>query len=520
MKTVDEYLNEVDYSSLNDTSDYVPTTFALKFMNFIKLVNGAQGESNKTPVAHLKMYDKIAGPRQRIANLCHRGFGKTAQIEYLVLFLGVFGHIDGFGAVEAMIYVSDSMDNGAKSLRKNVEYRYYNSEFLQSWITEAKFTDNYIEFQSKSGTRFGLKLFGAKSGIRGTKIFGKRPKLAVLDDLVSDDDAKSKTSMSTIKDTVYKGLDYALDPTQKKIIFNGTPFNKNDVLYEAVESGAWDVNVWPICERFPCTKEEFNGSWEDRFTYEYVKDQYEMSVKSGQVAAFQQELMLRISSDEDRLVQENELNNWYDRASLISNKNNFNFYITTDFATSSKQSADFSVISVWAINANGDWFWVDGTAERRTMDKSVSDLFNKVAEYQPQSAGIEVSGQQGGFVSWIQREMMIRNSWFNIKEIRPSVDKLSRFNLMLPLFRAKKVFWPNEMRETKVLNMFFEQIRLITADGIKSKNDDCIDTVSMLAYIDPWRPSIDTPKNHNEQTDMWEIGDKDNSNSYLSSYIV
>ena len=68
-------------------------------------------------------------------------------------------------------------------------------------------------------------MFGAKTGLRGTKIFGKRPPLAVLDDLVSDDDAKSRASMEAIKDTVYKGVNYALDPTRRKIIFNGHAFS-------------------------------------------------------------------------------------------------------------------------------------------------------------------------------------------------------------------------------------------------------------------------------------------------------
>src|SRR5690606_21572399 len=158
-----------------------------------------------------------------------------------------------------IIYVSYSMDNGVKSARKNIEFRYLNSEFLQEWIPEAKFTDNYMEFTNKNGKKLGVKMFGAKTGIRGTKIFGKRPQLCVLDDLVSDDDARSKAQMQAIKDTVYKGVMPALDPTHNKIIFNGTPFNKNDVLYEAVESGEWDVNVWPICEKFPCSKEEFRG---------------------------------------------------------------------------------------------------------------------------------------------------------------------------------------------------------------------------------------------------------------------
>lgn len=523
-QTVDQWLDAVDYSILND-GNYVPSTFALNFMNFIKLVNGAQGESHKTPVVHLKMLDKIGGKKERVANLCSRGLGKTTlMVEYLVLYLAVFGEIEGFGKVDGMIYVSDSMDNGVKSARKNIEFRYENSDFLKEWIPEAKFTDNYLEFKNKDGKLLGVKMFGAKTGLRGTKIFGKRPVLAVLDDLLSDDDAKSKAAMVAIKDTVYKGVDYALDPTRRKILFNGTPFNKDDILYEAVESGAWDVNVWPICERFPCSKEEFRGAWEDRFTYDYVAEQYRVSALSGKLAAFNQELMLRISSEEERLVQDSEIR-WYSRQSLLKNRGRFNFYITTDFATSDRETADFSVISVWAYNANGDWFWVDGVCERQTMDKTVNDLFRLVSEYRPQQVGIEITGQQGAFIHWLQQEQMARNIWFTFAQekgkpgIRPTVNKLSRFNLVVPLFKAGKIYFPEEMKASKILGEFMSQISLATINGLKGK-DDCLDTVSMLMHLTPWKPTEDTPMAA-KPDGRWEIDDDDDDrHSAMDSYIV
>lgn len=521
---LDEWLDQVDYADLN-TSNYMPSQFALIYMNFIKLVNGSQGESHKTPPVHLKMLDKMTGENNYIANLCFRGAAKTTVfMEYLALFLGVFHHIPGFGDVEGMIYVSDSMDNGVKSARKNIEFRYNNSEFLQQWIPQAKFTDNYIEFINSSGQMLGIKMFGAKTGLRGTKIFGKRPTLAVLDDLVSDDDAGSKASMETIKDTVYKGVNHALDPTRRKVIFNGTPFNKEDILIEAVESGAWDVNVWPVCEKFPCLPQEFIGAWPDRFSYDYIKEQYDLAEKTGKLSAFYQELMLRISSEEERLVQEAEIR-WYSRSKLLSQMGAYNFYITTDFATSKKQTADYSVISVWAYNANGDWFWVDGVCERQTMDHTINDLFRLAQHYKPQQVGIEVTGQQGAFIQWLQTEMINRNIWFNFASseksgtpgIRPITDKLARFNLVVPWFKAGKMYFPEEMKQSTIMGQFMAQLRLATASGLKGK-DDCIDTISMLGFLKPWKPSDAVPTTPAE-VDIWEEEHAQESNA-LSSYIV
>lgn len=528
-RSLDQWLDGVDYNELNDGT-YVPTEFSLVFMNFIKLVNGAEGESHKTPPVHLKMLDKLASSTSaQIANLCFRGAAKTTLFfEYLAPFLGIFGYLPGFGSLDSMIYVSDSMDNGVKSARKNLEFRYHNSEYLKEWLPETHFTDNYIELQNKDGKRFGIKMFGAKSGIRGTRIFGKRPKLAVLDDLVSDDDAKSRASMQSISDTVHKGINYALDPTRRKTIFNGTPFNQQDILITAVESGAWDVNVWPVCERFPCTREEFIGAWEDRFSYEFIMEQYENAVLEGKVEGFMQELMLRISSDEERLIQDAEIRE-YSRIQLLEKRSQYNFYITTDFATSDKQTADYSVISVWAYNANGDWFWVDGYCERATAEKPVNELFRLVQLYQPQSVGVEISGQQRAFVKWLQSEMMTRNIWFNFASsqksgepgIMPVLNKLTRFNLVVPLFKAGKMYFPSEWKTSKVLSYFYGQIRMATKNGLKGK-DDCLDTISMLMYLNAWKPSEQAHpmQGHNGGPEWDDDEDRGPEPSSLDSYLV
>lgn len=533
-KTVDDYLNEVDFLMLNSNGGYIPSTFSLKFMNFIKLVNGDVGEDNKTPVMHLAMLDKLATKNRKTANLCARGTAKTTLfMEYLVLYLAVFGTLPNFGDVTGMLYISDSMDNGVKSARNSIEFRYNNSEYLQHWlpVEGVRFTENYLEFKNLRGHRLGVKMFGAKSGIRGTKIFGKRPVLAVMDDLVSDADSKSKTAMEAIKDTIYSGVQYALDPTRHKMILNGTPFNKEDIVYSAIESGAWQVNVWPICERFPCAKDEFRGAWEDRFNWKYVNDMYQDALQEGKLKDFRQELMLRITSDESRLVRDSEIL-YRKRAEILANKSKYNFYITTDFATSSKQTADFSVISVWAYDKDGNWIWVDGVCERQMMNMTIDQLFAFVEEYNPQGVGVEVSGQQQGFIAWLMNEMTYRDKYFNLTMmkgqpgIRPTTDKLSRFNMVVPLFKAGKVFFAEELKKSKVLGIGIEQLALVTRDGIKGK-DDFVDTISMLQYMQPWKPTtdvIETVDHDSGRTDeIWgsnDLAGDDIDETSFGSYVV
>lgn len=525
--TVDKYLDKVNYKEMN-TGNYTPSVFALKFVNFIKLVNGDEGEENTTPVMHYKMLDNIQGKKSKTINLCFRGSSKTTLMgEYLILYIAVFGSIPGFGKLDGILYISDTIENGVKTLRQSLEARYWRSDFLQSWLPKIKFTENYIEFCNKENIRTGLKMFGAKSGLRGTKIFSKRPTLAILDDLVSDEDSNSEAAMKKISDTIYSGLINALHPKKNKIIWNGTPFNKMDVLYQAVESGGWDVNVYPVCEVFPCKKEDFNGGWEDRFSYEKIKELYNFFKKNKKLNSFNQELMLRISSKEERLIQDEEIQ-WYLRKSLLQAKHNFNFYITTDFATSSKQSADNNVISVWAVNNLEQFFWVDGIVKKQSMDKTLDDLFTLVQKYLPQSVGLEISGQQGAFISWIQEKMMSKNVYFNIAKekgtnhfgIRPTSDKLSRFNMAVPLFTHGKIFFPKELEDTERMNQFMSEITLATQHGLKGK-DDCLDTISMLNYINIIAPSINSSLSieHTENVYSFSRIRKDEEGGY-STYLI
>lgn len=494
--TVEEYLNSTDYSI---DPMYVPSQFALEFVTFIKLVNGGQGEENKTPVVHYKMLDTITMGGRRVINLCHRGIAKTTVMgEYLFLYLATYGSLPGFGKIDLAIYVSDSIENGVKNMRKNLEYRWENSDFLKKYVPFVHFTDIRWEFRNDANHTFIVKGYGAKTGVRGVKELGKRPQLAVLDDLISDEDARSATVIEKVEETVYKAVDYALHPTKNMIVWSGTPFNAKDPLYKAVESGAWNVNVFPVCEQFPCSEEEFRGSWPDRFTYEYVKTQYDKAIKSGKVSSFNQELMLRIMSEEDRMIQDDDIQ-WYKRNTLLANKGNFNFYITTDVAVSLNQNADFSVISVWALNSNGDWFWVDGLCKRMLMDEFIDELFKYAQIYKPMFTGLEVTGQQAGFVRWIQTEMIERNVFFGLASdgndnkpgIRPNTNKLVRFNTVVPLFKAKKMFFPLELKESDPMKEAMNELSLVSVSGFKSKHDDFADTISMLASLKTTRPSAD-----------------------------
>jgi predicted phage terminase large subunit-like protein len=523
-KRVVDWLNDVDYSF----KDYTPTIEAIKFVNFIKEVNGGM-EENVTPLFHLSMIDNVFSPTRRHAILAFRGSAKTSLFsEYLILWMASFGHIPNFGKIDVGLYVTDSIENGVKNLRKNIEFRYQNSDYLDYLIPKRKlsvgsedgrrvegkyyeealhdrkggykFTDIRLEFENRKGDKLTIRSYGVKTGVRGVKTYGKRPQIAIMDDLISnDDDARSKIILQSIKNTIYKDVGKALHPKRQKIIYVGTPFNQSDPLYEAIESGVWKPSVYPICEHFDAntTKEEFRGAWEDRFSYEYVLSEFLEGINTGNISAFNQELMLRISSEEDRLLSDDDIRWYNNRDEIIKYKEDYNFYITTDLATGSNQASDYSVISVWAYDNKKNWYWVDGVIEKQTVDKSFDDIFRLVEMYDPLFVTLERQGQQKGFISLIKREMNSRNIYFAIatdkkngeEGFSSSKDKIQRFELVLPYFKRKKIMFPLDLKDDKRMIEAVNELEQITKKGILSKHDDFIDTCSHIPLLQVFEPT-------------------------------
>ena len=209
-------------------------------------------------------------------------------------------------------------------------------------------------------------------------------------------------------------------------------------------------------------------------------------------------------------------------------KHKYNFYITTDFATSEKQKADFSVISTWAYNAQGDWLYVDGIVKRQDMSINIEDLFRFVSIYKPQSVGIEITGQQKGFVSWLRQEQIRRNIWFvfakdgNTKEegLRPNTSKLVRFNTVVPLFKSRKIWFPEDLKDSMELKEAMDEILHVTSSGFKSVHDDFIDTISMLPLMLPWKPVEDSFSHNVPEDDVYSKYRRTESTYSLDSYIV
>lgn len=509
-------------------SNYLPSPDALKFIAFIR---AAGVEDNANAEIHYKLADKYFSTDKQVLIEAFRGSAKSTMMEWLIIYIAAMGELPGFGKVEFVAFIGDSAENGVKNFFRNVAGKLDRSDFLKQLVKVKRKTDGEMELENVDGIELNIKGYGASTNIRGVRYKGARPDMVILDDITTNDAMSSEAIQNTINNNFYKSVIPALHPTRYKIFFIGTPISERDLLHQLSNNPEWVVHKFPICEKYPCEKGDFVGNWEDRFPYTAVKSKFDMYYASGQSQSFYQEYMLEITDLTTLLVQEDDIK-WFDPSIVKKNKSNYNFYITTDFATSTKKSADFSTIGVWALNNNNDWMLVDGQAKRQTMQENIEDVFAYVNKWKPLSVGIETSGQQGGFLSIIDEEMQRRNTYFTLarkqgsKEpgIRPTKDKVERFvKGVQPKFQQKKVWLPKPeiCKATSprlfelVEEMVHELSRFTLAGGVKAlAHDDAIDLLNQLSEIDKYAPSSAAPEEHFEnhnKSDIWQDWDSDES---------
>ncbi len=508
-KTVDEWLESVNFE---DDHKYIPSKESLQFIHFMKQVNVGFPQKNKTPILHYKVIDGMLDPYPAVANMLFRGSAKTTLCEYLVLYVAVYGGlpIKGLEDIDLGIFLGDNAKAVAQ-FGSNLNDKWANSRYLQELIPTVKFNVERWVFTNLSGKKFIMEGFSAKAGFRGKRAGNARPQLAILDDLIKDSDATSPTIIGKINDVVGKALFNAMDITNYKIIWNGTPYNSKDPLYRAIESGAYKVNVFPVCNAFPVSKEEFRGAWEDRFDYDKVMFRYEVAKAGGELDSFYGELMLQITSEEQRCIKDSEIE-WHKEADVKANMSFITTYITTDFTTKANESNDFAPINVWGygnIGQGNKWYWIDGEHNKQTVDVSIDKVFEYVKLYRPLEVGIEVSGQQGGFISWIELEMSRRGVYFafakgktlnmystsETKGIMPIANKFTRFMTnALPLLKTRRISFPEERKEDEVLESILSEMKAVTFVGIKSRNDDQLDNLSMLGEFTVWDSDKSSPR--------------------------
>ena len=351
------------------------------------------------------------------------------------------------------------------------------------------------------------------AGVR-SQIAGRGCHIALLDDVMSEEDAFSEAGRRYIKEWYPAGLRTRIMPGGSIVIIN-TRYHHDDLcgwllkqeeIMDMESTYPWDVVKIP--------------AWVDEESAELL----DLPVGTSYFPEWKPDEVLRV--DEEEIVASNGSRYWEslymqnptpEEGGIIkkrwlqkwdhSEPPSCDFIIQTyDTAFSTRTTADFSVIQTWGIfdmpeeDYEGREYWgsnlillgnTRGKFEYPDLRKISQELYN---EYKPDVCIIEkkASGQ-----SLIQD---LRRSGLPVMEYNPDKDKVSRVYAASPMLESGRVWLPDGKRWSDEL---IEE--LITFPN--GRNDDQVDALVMAVHYmkESWRlghpddPSWEDDVNHRKQ---------------------
>jgi phage terminase large subunit-like protein len=510
-------------------SNYTPSTDALEFFNLIRIFMGEDFEV-PNPKFHYFIVDMLYGnvtkeqfpyPKDlqdvimvtssQVGILASRGTSKSTIVTlFYPIVAAIKGSLPATGPLSHILILSDSQQGGSRDQARLMGNAFEKSLFAKQWFESYRPTETEIELVRKGNEPIEkrhmlIKFKGASSGgIRsGSRNFvtGDRYGLILCDDVIKNEaDARSETIMGNVVTALTSDAKNAMRAKNTQFVIINTPFHKKDPVYSMIESGGFTPLVIPICKEInpDLKKSEFIGAWEDMHDYYSVMNRYLDAVATHSTRQFNQELMLRVSNEEDRLVTDDMIQ-WYDRPMLMKMLDGYSLYITTDFTTTGNSLSDYSAISVWAVSNNFDYYLLDMSVKKLELEDQYNTLFRMVAVWGKNNraidVGVEIDGQQGAHVFALKQKMLMTNRYFNFARqvgskgtsigIRSgsSGNKHERFRYIVPQFQNGKIYFPNQLKDTADMKEALKQLKGVTVTGF-TYNDDFCDTISQLALVD------------------------------------
>ena len=152
-------------------------------------------------------------------------------------------------------------------------------------------------------------------------------------------------------------------------------------------------------------------------------------------------------------------------------------YATVDLATSTKQTADFTVITSVAITPEGKILILDIDRRRLEAPDLLPLLQRKVEQFDLAYVGIERAGYQLAFIQMAKREGLV------VKSLKADRDKVSRAYPSIARMEAGDIFFPKN-------STWFADVQTELLRFPEAEHDDIVDSLAYAVIESKVRKSI------------------------------
>jgi predicted phage terminase large subunit-like protein len=420
---------------------------------------------------HRTMWEEACNPEnRRCAWAAPRNHAKSTVITFSFALAAAC-----FRFRDHILIVSDAYDQAVLQLKEIYNEFNENEELrrdfgFRRFLKEAE-SEIIIEFADGYLVRFLAR--GSEQRLRGMKWRGKRPNLILGDDLEFDEIVENAERLKKFKSWFFKQL-LPAGSKDKLVRIVGTILAFNSLLSDLMDDPGWSTHRWAAHRAF----DDFSDIlWPDRWPEDDLREERQVFINQGKSDGYSQEYL-------NQPIAEGE--SFFDREDMLDipfahyrdwetnpGKRLVNFYASIDFAVSTRQSADRSVITVGTVDPDQNLDIVDVVKGRFDPKTLVDHIFEVDEQYEIEMWFVESGTILKALGPFLNEEMARRNRFLTLYLMVPSRDKVTRAKSIQARMKARRVRFDKSAD-------WYEDAEQEMLQFPRGGHDDFVDTLSQF----------------------------------------
>ena len=410
--------------------------------------------SAKSPDFHYDLAGHIMNPDNKQINIiAPRGHAKSSVVGGILPL-----HHLMFGEGKKLIVLSSrTQDHAVKLLgliKDTLDYSESVRQLFGYWGQHSARSWAKTEIELKDGSMVLCK--GTGQQLRGIKIGNQRPTLIIVDDPEDENNTKTAEAMESNLRWLLQSAVPSLDPRKGRLIVIGTPQHERCLVETLKEMKGW-VNL-----SYKPDIEGRKALWEDWWSIEKLLQKKEELESINRLSVFYREYMCEIVGDEDQLFKADDFRYYKGEVWLNDAKEAFinmtepeekqipiNIFTGVDPASSTKQTADYSVIFNIGVDKEGNRYVLPYYRRRATPLNLAEAIVDNFKKYRSQKTRIESVGYQEMLREYVIKRCEDENIFIpglNVKE-NPRTSKSRRLESLQPIFARGQVHMDRNMED-------------------------------------------------------------------------
>ena len=413
------------------------------------------------------------------------GFRESSKTSYIV---DVYPQYKIFYPDEYITYIVLLKQNAtlaAKSLKeieRNVMENKWISGKIMNVVEQSGEAFEIVTISPQTGKKMSIRIeaYGKGSSIRGLKWRNKRPSIVLADDLQDEEDAKSQTALDN--DWVWFRSEVGFLGQYTRFFMIANNLGEKCII-EQIAANPDDFGF--VFDKVPIiteVNEKGIPAWGDRFSREFILDEYEKYKKTGDIAIWMRNRMCVAVSPETQVFHKDDLR-WYVAEEKQAIMERCNVFAAYDPTGTNKKKSDMAAIPIIGVDEEDYWYILDiRYSNNWSPTEQLDILFDVIREYNPYRTGIETVAAHGGLLKQsINKLMTEKRCMFTPAWITPSNKISKEERIILALAQRVKLGKLVLPEKASWLNELLVEMMMFTRDGAKSKYDDVLDSVAMFA---------------------------------------